>query len=371
MSMRYPIPANTNPTGTKCFQVNVPNDPEWIAMFWGVLYELTYWTKFDRDTAKTGKDIARRWYDVFLDARGSECPLAIQFRQIENCVLEASFDGGLTYEPIFNSYNCALGAIADKISDGTLQRGGVSQPEAGGEVAYNSCQSYHVVLQGNTRWKSPIPVNDGYQITVSNVKGGWTDGYALGAYWQCPDGQYYSLGYCTGSYIDGYEGDPIPSLYHMRLIGHTDVYFDLYNATYVVPNGTGNQDLMLQANDSDLGDNQGSIEFDIEICNYSNPPISWYRHSGVQQIGALEYIVTGTSGSPQPYFLRNGSYCVKCIEFENIGANPVSYWDGHLCDDTVFDTGDWINRCMRSGYCAVFGQGNVQVIYRVKFELCT
>lgn len=368
MTMRFPIPANTNPTGYKCFQVKVPNDPDWIAMFWGVLYELTYWTKFERDAAKTGKDIARKWYDVFLDARASECPMQIQFRQPVDCSLEVSFDGGENWTEIFNSYECAIDAINNKIADGTLN---ATQPSPQGDLEVNQCWSYHVKLQGNERWRSPIPVNDGYQITTSNVKGGWSDGYALGAYWQCPDGEYYSLGYCTGSYINGYENDPIPSQYHMRLIGHAGAYFDAYNNSYVVPDETGSKELIFQANDSDLSDNLGSVEFDLSICNYSNPPISWYRTSGVQQIGPLEYIVTGTSGSPQPYFLRNASYCVKCIEFENIGSNPVSYWDGHLCDDTVFDTGTWINRCMRSGYCSVLGEANIQVIYRVKFELCT
>jgi len=61
----------------------------------------------------------------------------------------------------------------------------------------------------------------------------------------------------------------MPAQYHMRLIGNAGGWFDAYNTSYTIPNGTGSVDLFFQANDSDLSDNLGSIEFDVTICNYS------------------------------------------------------------------------------------------------------
>lgn len=270
---RYQLPTVVHPSSHKCFVIQVPNDIYHIAAFRGQLEALARAYTWGNDDAHTALDAASVWRTV-IDNMES-CMPALQFRQPNNCTLEVSTDGGFTWSPIFNSYNCALDAIASEIANGTLQSGGVSQPPAGGTVPSNVCQSYHVVLSANERWHSPVPVTDGYSITISNVKGGWSDGYAIGSYWQCPDGEYYSLGYCTGSFIAGYAGDPIPSLYHMRLIGHAGVYFDAYDTTYIVPNGTGNVDLTFQANDSDISDNLGSIEFDVSICNYSN----WCHYS--------------------------------------------------------------------------------------------
>lgn len=263
---RYQLPAVVHPSSHKCFVIQVPNDIYHIAAFRGQLEALARAYTWGNDEAHTALDVASVWRTV-IDNMES-CMPALQFRQPNNCTLEVSTDGGFTWSPIFNSYNCALDAIAAEIANGTLQSGGVSQPPAGGTVPANECHTFHVVLQGNERWHSPVPVGDGYSIAVTNVKGGWSDGYAIGAVWQCPDGEYYSLGYCTGSFIAGYPGDPIPSLYHMRLIGHAGTYFDAYNNTYVVPNGTGNVDLTFSANDSDIRDNLGSIEFDLAICNY-------------------------------------------------------------------------------------------------------
>lgn len=357
---RYQLPLVVNPASHKCFVIQVPNDIYHLAAFRGQLEALASAYAWGNDEAHTALSVASVWRNV-IDNMES-CMPAPQFRQNTNCTLQVSFDGGFTWDTVFNAYNCALGAIADEIANGTLQAAGVSQSPAGGVIPVNECHSYHVVLFGNQRWHSPIPLSDGYSITVSNVKGGWSDGYALGAVWQCPDGEYYSLGYCTGSFIGGYAGDPIPSLYHMRLIGHVGVYFDAYNTSYVVPNGTGNADLVFQANDSDLSDNLGSIEFDVAICNYSSWCYEFDFRVGTQ--GFANYTSTATWVNGQGWQNTGGdsaiyisrlfaSAYITYIEYEiDISGSSSPPWRGFNAG--AFDGSTTIVNAVNTSY----GNGN-------------
>lgn len=70
---RIPLPSNLDPGTTKCFQFNVPDDPEWLGMFWGALYNLSVWTAFGRSGDTSAADVASIWRQVIEEARNSEC----------------------------------------------------------------------------------------------------------------------------------------------------------------------------------------------------------------------------------------------------------------------------------------------------------
>lgn len=199
-----------------------------------------------------------------------EGPL-VQFRTVDNCILQFSQDNGETWDDAFNARPCADIAAGDAIQqgldDGTLGGGGQQPGQGFGDPG--ACYEYTITLAGNNRWVSPVAIKDGDTITVSNVEGAWYDGNITGI-WACPDGATYFLGACTGTGYVTSPTDPAPTVYHDRLIGSIPTaavpFFDMYNLTYTVPDGTGESDFYLQMNDDSLADNQGSINLRIQIC---------------------------------------------------------------------------------------------------------
>lgn len=58
---RADLPGNIDPPENVCYAVEIPNDPDYIAAFWGAYEQLSHWWAWQRDPAKQGKDAARRW----------------------------------------------------------------------------------------------------------------------------------------------------------------------------------------------------------------------------------------------------------------------------------------------------------------------
>jgi len=70
---RIPIPHDLSPTGFSCVRINLPDDAEWKAMFWGALDQLQLWSSYARDVDHNGRQIANIWENIFNDARQSDC----------------------------------------------------------------------------------------------------------------------------------------------------------------------------------------------------------------------------------------------------------------------------------------------------------
>lgn len=260
-----PIPATIDPVGRRCFTVNVPDDPTHIAAFRGALNALATWQVWQFDDAHSGKDVAAVWRTVTDEI--TECEMiALRRKPTDFCMLQLSTDGGATWTDVFDASDCAHAAavseITDAINDGRLAPIGQQPPKP--YQPSGQCTSYDVTLQANGRWHSPIPVQANDTINITNVRGGWFDGDLD---WNCPDGSDYLLGFCTGSGTTE-SGDPAPTVNHMRLIANWDTTFvDAYNQIITIPGGVSLTELYLQANDATLSDNQGSIQFHVEICS--------------------------------------------------------------------------------------------------------
>lgn len=255
-----PLPEILNPSGFKCVTVRVPNDRQHIANFFGALYQLTAWNSYDRDDAHRALIAANRWRSEFERLVLADCTLTgdgeMQFRQ-NGCKLEYSLDC-VTWNTLYDPTGCFAP--------------GVTQPPAGGVLAEGDCVEYDVALYANNTWMLPIPVNDGYTITVSPAIGAWNDGGSPN--WYCPDGVPFVLGVCVGSGAP-VGGDPAPLVDHMRLIAvlGTGQTIDAYDNTFTLPGGTGATSLKFQANDSAIGNNLGSIHFHVKVCATAVP--SW------------------------------------------------------------------------------------------------
>lgn len=297
---QWTLPDVVNPATRLCVQVYVPNDAAHIAAFRGALLALQSAYNWQDDAAHTAKDVALVWREIIRDMGDNwGCDTGIQtieFRQLANCPLEVSIDGG-EWTTIYDGYNCAVSAIDDAISDGVI--GVPTQQPPSGEVPSQDCQSYNVQLAGNGIWHCPTPISASYSITIENAVGGWWDGDINDLIWSCPTGSDYALGACVGDPEAAQQGDPLQTAPHMRLIGHYDsTYFDAYNTSHDVPAGQDDADFFLQANDGDLSDNQGSISCKVTICNYSEWGKYWipgdgFVISGYGELVGSEFIGTG------------------------------------------------------------------------------
>lgn len=185
------------------------------------------------------------------------------------CGIQWSLDNGDNWETI-DLATCitdlANGAIGQAIDDGLISTPGQQSPGTPPESL--ECNSYHVELRASDRWHSPIALHEGWTVEVTNVHGGWSDGTPQ---WNCPDGARYLLGECSEQNKSHEETDPDPTtLYHMQLIGVFGVDTDIFDPTTLYTlTSEPVDDMFFQANDGSLSDNQGSISFDVEICNQS------------------------------------------------------------------------------------------------------
>jgi len=108
----FPLPDIAHPTSTLCVQINIPNEPQHIANFWGNLWNLTRWYNYKRDANHSAADIAQTWIEVFDQARQSflsgSCGemVSVTYRQVD-CDLQISTDGGITWASIYTGDTCS------------------------------------------------------------------------------------------------------------------------------------------------------------------------------------------------------------------------------------------------------------------------
>lgn len=280
MTHRHPraqwvLPINIDPSTSTCYMVPVPDDPFHKAAFLGALATLGSGMSWQDDDAHSAKDVAAVWRTIADNLEPCEM-VNIRLKPTDFCVIQLSLDGGVTWSDVADLSSCAHAAAIDEIGQaidrGDLSGGG-QQPGQGSGVS-GQCYDYDLTIQGNNRWNSPVSVEAGDLITITKASGAWSSVTPLGA-WHCADGENYVLGQCAAGGVTE-TTDPAPSVLHMRLIGNlpgdtTTPYFDMYNTAYVVPVGVVLGDFFLQANDSALADNQGSVTLHVQICK--NPDV--------------------------------------------------------------------------------------------------
>lgn len=270
---KWVLPDVVNPTDTVCFKVKVPNNKFHIAAFRGAMQALASAYKWQDDLAHTAKDVAQVWRKVAdeIEKCGDNPTPTTKFIEEweDDLTLHCNIrwhDGVLQ---VTNGCDCDGNPIWSDVcgkegtDSGNSQPGGTTRPDAG------KSKCYSFTLNANGTWKLPFYVRDGDIITITNAEGGmWSDGTPN---WYCPDGNQNILGVCTGIHAtDG--GDPDPSIDHMRVIYSVgSTFYDGYNTTNTLPDGTGNQDLIFQANDASLSDNQGSVTLTVCVENGSTP----------------------------------------------------------------------------------------------------
>jgi len=111
----YLLPENAAPEGMVCIPAYIPNDPLYIAAFWGQYDELTTWLAWERDAEKRAKDAAAVWKAARDHARdewiehgncgGGEDSM-IRQKPDYPCIIQQSTDGGETWEDTVDMTLC-------------------------------------------------------------------------------------------------------------------------------------------------------------------------------------------------------------------------------------------------------------------------
>ncbi len=70
---RYVIPDDTNPSGICCICVPVPDDRQWLAQFYGAIWRLSLQTHYERDAAHSGKIVAAKWREIWMEIQDMSC----------------------------------------------------------------------------------------------------------------------------------------------------------------------------------------------------------------------------------------------------------------------------------------------------------
>lgn len=264
---RLPIPELPLPSDTVCYKVILPNSPRILEAFEGsvqLLSRWVYWQASDDHAAIVAANVFKRLYEQLRAGRCNDSPggeiedeMKLRIDPDNDCIVQVWNDCDQDWCTFLDVSACVPGAAG--------------QGNPGGTPGLNTTSCYDILIQGNSQWISPIPVQDGDTIVISSVGGGWFDGAA----WFCPNGLSYALGLCTGSPV--FSGsDPNPAIAHARLIGTLDggsSWNDAYNLSYPVPPGQTATNFILQMNDPSLSDNGGSIH--CRVCITHQAPVNW------------------------------------------------------------------------------------------------
>jgi len=253
------LPSEVHPQRTRCFMIEVPDEREYIAAFRGALMELASGYNWADDPDHLAREVALVWRDLIDQVDGCPEPPRPERGGIE---IEDSMSSQIRISP---DDSCIIQMwCIDHWEDWYDPRScigsSIGQPPPGGTLEPGESKCYPVVLTGNSQWLLPVAVNPGDTVTITSADGGWNDGTSA---WSCPSGQYYTLGIC-GVDVVADPADPLQTVNHMRLIAFDGSdYYDAFNRAFSVLPGSSDRQLVFQANDSTLSDNQGSITFNV------------------------------------------------------------------------------------------------------------
>lgn len=268
----FPLPANPFPPDTVCYQIEVPNDPAYIQAFYGVLYDLTLWLSWQRDSAHTGRLAAMRMKEMWLSVvtNPNNC------QSIEQLIEESEYEMSLCEQLRFHDGKlqalcCGVwtdieGQPDQGVTGGSQPGPGTPQPQPGG-----GCLTYQGETGAAAPWYVPTVVNTGDVITLEGAKGAWNDGAV--ATWNCFDGSIFFAGKNTG--IKTFSGsDPLPSAPHMTMLAVINgVYYDIAAGPVTVPSGIVSQPVTIQPNNAVLAGGAGTLQFALQVCN--NQEVEW------------------------------------------------------------------------------------------------
>ena len=172
----YLIPANPAPESDVCIRVYVPDDPLYIAAFWGCYEYLTAWLAWERDEAHTGKVVADRWKAAYQKSRalwdcsdGSCGLMDVRQKPDEPCTLQKLDD--CSDEWVDFAYTQLCAPKMRIVGTGGIEQwnGTVWVPVDSDEGSGGSYDPGHDLDNQLTSWEEPPPGQDGACLSAINA----------------------------------------------------------------------------------------------------------------------------------------------------------------------------------------------------------
>jgi hypothetical protein len=262
------LPDNSNPKGTRCIQITIPDDDEYERDLYSVILgELTRWISWELDDGHNATKVAQVWkraLATFKHCDGTKIDIYGDYEEMPR--FRDACDHDLFYQGCDDTEHQV--AFIDDIPANGVSGSGAPQPSAGGGQ-----QAYCYQFQANNKLLLPTLVNSGDVIELTDQHGAGNDGGHTT--WYCPDGSILFGPLCvpTGGPA---SGDPMPGENHMSLIvdiGGT--FYSLEHGPITVPGGVSNAQAVVQINDSDITNNIGSYTVCIKVTNNQIPSTAW------------------------------------------------------------------------------------------------
>ena len=101
----FPIPAVIDPENRRCIQIPVPDHPDHLHVFAGLIHQLAEYRHWEKEETKSGTLVAQVYKAIYdaIDWTGEDCmgccPKPTNLRYTEDGVLEVSYDNGVTWSP--------------------------------------------------------------------------------------------------------------------------------------------------------------------------------------------------------------------------------------------------------------------------------
>lgn len=325
-----PVPENL-PMGTRCIQVTIPDDDEYLRQFYSIATLLTKWNSYAQDGGHKAADVAYIWKQAL---RLQDCETGETFDGVfvedcmgcgfrinpeNNCEMQIWCNG--EWETFWDISSCVTENVKQFTNGEALEPG--------------DCREWDVSLRANDKWLIPVSLNSGDTVEITNVSGAWNSG---GLIWNCPNGQLYALGECSGSgSLDA--GNPAPlELTMALLLNIDDTFFLAYNNTVAVPDDTSDVQCWFQANDANIYDNSGTITFHVKVCSLATVPET--------------ITITYDSGTGLTTLPPNQNSWIVSMTSADVGGSEGNWLSANFSTPvkiTVQSVTGFVNRC--SGAC--------------------
>jgi len=257
------LPDPVDPPDSVCYLVRVPNSKYHITAFLGAIFDLSLWWNWQRDDVHTASRVAQVWRKIWYNLRAQDCNPVIEAVNgcEDECMCCLKYIDGVLNQLVCGVWVPVEGAPAANQS-GQPGNGSPQPAPGGGQQAYDGC------LTAATTWLLPTNVSTGDTISLESVSGAWNDPDTDGPVWRCQDGNIFFAGSCSPLTTTLVGTDPLPTAPHMAFVLQiAGTFYDFSSGAFTVPGGISNQQVILQANDSYLADDNGQLCFTLNVVN--------------------------------------------------------------------------------------------------------
>lgn len=287
-------------------------DAKWIPYLLGAISTLAVERTWKDDNERASGE-AMNLLSLFAGALpcSNPAPGGTEVEDCMGCCLRV-------HEGHLQAFSCGVWADIEGGDLNALIGKTAGAPESSGPIPTDESVSNCVNVPADSFIPFGAAVGPGYTVEVTERRGQWSDGtdtiFEIFD-WYCSNGAASLVGACAGV-THTESGDPLPTAPHMCLIARIepDIILDLSNGPVVIPSHATGTVMQLQANDSVISDNQGTISACIKVTNSAG-------HSASLSLD------TGSSATVSTPFttVLGKTYRVRVSGRGVVGSGPTSF----------------------------------------------